>query len=149
MKYINLFGDSACLYGYKISRLVHNKLNKKLGFFIARINQVVFGCFISPKAILGNIKIVHPIGLVIGNNTTIEDDCILSHNIVFGDLGDKKGIIVEKGCRINTNSVIFGKLRIGKNCIIGAGSYIDCDVPDNSIVHPKKELNININNNNI
>ncbi|MCX5701478.1 MAG: acyltransferase [Candidatus Omnitrophica bacterium] len=43
-------------------------------------------------------------------------------------------IIIEDNCVIGQNAVLFPNIRIGKNSIIGAGSVVISDVPENTIV---------------
>ena len=51
-------------------------------------------------------------------------------------------IIVEDGASVGTSVTILAGVRIGKNAIIGAGSVVTKDVPDNTIVagNPAKIL---------
>ena len=50
--------------------------------------------------------------------------------------------IVKKGASIGANATILGGITIGKNSIVGAGSVVTKDVPDNVIVagNPAKIL---------
>ena len=43
-------------------------------------------------------------------------------------------IIVEDGASVGTSVTVLAGVRIGKNAIIGAGSVVTKDVPDNAIV---------------
>jgi acetyltransferase-like isoleucine patch superfamily enzyme len=46
----------------------------------------------------------------------------------------KGGAIVEDYARIGANSTILPGVKIGRNSLIGAGSVITKDVPENSVV---------------
>lgn len=74
---------------------------------------------------------------------TLEHDVFVAPNVVFTD--DPHPICPKyKKCvggphvgaftRIGANSTILPGVRIGKNCLIGAGSVVTQDVPDHSVV---------------
>jgi UDP-2-acetamido-3-amino-2,3-dideoxy-glucuronate N-acetyltransferase len=82
---------------------------------------------------------------------TIEDDVFIGHNVSF--INDKyprainaDGKLqtesdweilptrVRRGASIGTGATILGGLTIGENAVIGAGSVVTHDVPDNTIV---------------
>ncbi|WP_276499334.1 hypothetical protein [Pontibacter litorisediminis] len=75
----------------------------------------------------------HPVGSVIGramygNNFSFSQNCTVGNN---------KGVFpaIGQNCAMLSNSKIFGKSKIGDNCIIAANAYIkDQDVPDNTLV---------------
>lgn len=43
-------------------------------------------------------------------------------------------IVIEDNCFIGAKSIIMGGCNIGKNVVIGAGSIVTKDIPDNSVV---------------
>lgn len=66
-------------------------------------------------------------------------------------IDNKKGkIFLKRNCRIGTHSVIMPGVTIGKNAIIGAYSFVNADIPENTLAygipakkirkHTKKEL---------
>lgn len=81
----------------------------------------------------------------------IEDECFIGHNVSF--INDKYpratsegGALqseadweviptrVMRGASIGTGATILCGIRIGENAIIGAGSVVTHDVPDNAVV---------------
>jgi len=82
---------------------------------------------------------------------TIEDDVFVGHNVSFindkypratnqdgnpqseADWGVVK-TVVKRGASIGTSTTILCGVTIGENAIIGAGSVVTRDVPDNAIV---------------
>lgn len=80
----------------------------------------------------------------------IDDECFIGHHVVFtndkypkacenGKIKNSKDFnlektIVKKGASIGSNSTILCGITIGKNAIVGAGSVVTKDVPDNAIV---------------
>jgi acetyltransferase-like isoleucine patch superfamily enzyme len=82
---------------------------------------------------------------------TIEDNVFIGHGVMFtndiyprataedGGLQTEKDwtverTLVKKGASIGTNATILARVTIGENAIIGAGSVVTKDVPDNAIV---------------
>jgi len=52
------------------------------------------------------------------------------------------GVVVEENAKIGANATILPGIRIGKNALVGAGSVVTKDVPDNVVVagNPAKFL---------
>src|SRR5581483_3498435 len=82
---------------------------------------------------------------------TIEDDVFIGHNVSFindkyprATNGDGKpqseadwGVVktlVKRGASIGTSATILCGVTIGENAIVGAGSVVTRDVPDNAVV---------------
>lgn len=73
---------------------------------------------------------------------TLENDVFVGPNVVFTDDPHptcprykecKGGPYVGAFSRIGANSTILPGVKIGKNCLIGAGSVVTKDVPDHSV----------------
>lgn len=66
----------------------------------------------------------------------IEDDVqIGSHCSIYSisTIDDKQGeVILKKNCRIGSHSTIMPGVTIGKNAVIGAHSFVTCNIPDNT-----------------
>ncbi len=71
------------------------------------------------------------------NNVTIEDHVqIGSHCSIYSvsTIDNKEGpITLKKNCRIGTHSVVMPNITVGENSIIGAFSFVNRDIPENSI----------------
>ena len=75
---------------------------------------------------------------------TIEDDVFIGPNVVFTDdphpmkfpkyLDCLGGVTVKRLARIGANSTILPGITIGENTLVGAGSVVTKDVPDNMVV---------------
>jgi acetyltransferase-like isoleucine patch superfamily enzyme len=82
---------------------------------------------------------------------TIEDDVFIGHNVSFINdkypraiNGDRKPqteadwevikTLVKRGASIGTSATILCGVTIGENAIIGAGSVVTRDVPDDAVV---------------
>jgi acetyltransferase-like isoleucine patch superfamily enzyme len=75
--------------------------------------------------------------------SVIEDGAWLGPNVVLtnakyplspGVKDNLKGPIVKKGAKIGANSTVLPGIVIGANALIGAGSVVVQDVPDNAVV---------------
>lgn len=78
---------------------------------------------------LGNI-VVNP-NAIIGENVTILNGVLIGQQ----NRGRNKGYpTIGNKVWIGTNSIIVGAVTIGNNVLIAPGSYVNFDVPDNSIV---------------
>lgn len=86
----------------------------RAGFYIGHFGTII----INSKAVLGkNINITS--GVVIAQTNR----------------GNKQGVpTIGDEVWIGANSVIVGKIKIGNNVLIAPNSYINFDIPDNSIV---------------
>jgi len=50
-------------------------------------------------------------------------------------IDNKEGpVVLKRNCRIGSHSVVMPNVTIGKNSIIGAFSFVNCDIPENVIV---------------
>ena len=71
------------------------------------------------------------------NKVTIEDYVqIGSHCSIYSisTIDNKEGpIVLKKNCRIGTHSVVMPNVTVGENSIIGAFSFVNRDIPENSI----------------
>jgi acetyltransferase-like isoleucine patch superfamily enzyme len=75
--------------------------------------------------------------------TVIEDDAWLGPNVVItnakyplspGAKENLAGPVVKKGAKIGANATILPGIVIGVNSLVGAGSVVTKDVPDNAVV---------------
>lgn len=57
--------------------------------------------------------------------------------------GDKrKGIIIEDNVWLGGSVVVLDGVRIGRNSVIGAGTIVTKDVPKNSLLYNKNNIQI-------
>lgn len=122
-------------------RISHFLYNKKL-FFLARllsqISRHITGIEIHPGAKIGKrFFIDHGMGVVIGETTTIGDDCIIYHNSTLGGTGkdkNKRHPDLGNNVMVGAGAKVLGPIKIGDNVKIGANSVIIKNVPDNSTI---------------
>lgn len=92
-----------------------------------------------------NLDTTHPKGINIGNYTLITGGCfILSHDYTRRL---KTNTYVGSNCFIGVNSVVMPGVKIGDNVVIGAGSVVTHDIPNNTIAagNPCRVIKTNVN----
>lgn len=69
--------------------------------------------------------------VVIESEVQIGSHCaIYSHSTI----DDKKGrVVLKKGCKIGSHTVITPGVTVGENAVIGANSFVNQDIPANSL----------------
>jgi acetyltransferase-like isoleucine patch superfamily enzyme len=72
-------------------------------------------------------------GVIIEDYVQIGSHCSL---YTLSTIDNKQGkIILKRNCRIGTHSVIMPGVTIGKNTVIGAFSFVNTDIPENTIAY--------------
>lgn len=70
---------------------------------------------------------------------TIEEDVQLgAHCAVYSvsTIDNKKApVVLKRNCRIGTHSTIMPGVTIGENAVVGAHSFVNCDIPADSIAY--------------
>lgn len=81
-------------------------------------------------------------GTIIGKGVEMGENCIIYNNVLIGAKSREELFypVIKDNVIIYPYSIIIGSVVIGEGSIIGAGSFIDKDVPPNSIVYTKKEM---------
>lgn len=76
---------------------------------------------------------------------------VVKNCVTIGAKGVDEKPIIGDNVEINVNSVIFGDITIGSNVIIGAGTVLNKNVPDNSVVvgNPARIVKLNGNPTNV
>jgi len=96
-------------------------------------------CHISPYVL---IDLVYPELIEIGENVTIgSNSMIFAHvNPTTNEFLKKHGyprtvkpVVIKNGAVISVGCIIIAGVTIGKNAMVGAGSVVSSDVPDNCV----------------
>ena len=91
--------------------------------------------------------------IVIGKNVMFGPKCSLfAENHNFSDENttiksqgvNQKGIIIEDDCWIGSNVIILDGVHIGKGCVIGGGTLLTHDVPDDTVVIDKRNKTLRV-----
>ena len=124
-----------------LHRLAHFLYNKRLFFwarFISQISRHITGIEIHPGAVIGRrLYIDHGTGIVIGETTTIGNDCTILHGVTLGGINCekfKRHPDIGNNVFIGAGAKVLGTIKIGDNVKIGANSVVLKDIPSNSTV---------------
>jgi serine O-acetyltransferase len=107
---------------------------RQIGLLLRARMIVKRGCDISYRAQIGvNLKLPHPLGIVIGDGVVVKDNVQIFQNVTLGSHGRKGDAleypIIESGAKIYAGAKIIGGVTIGANAIIGANAVVNIDVP--------------------
>lgn len=135
---ILLYPGFHALLFYRIAHFFSNLNLKFIARLISQFARFLTGIEIHPGAKIGKrLFIDHGMGIVIGETTTIGDNCTIYHGVTLGGTGKDKykrhpdlGNNVIVGC----GAKVLGPIKIGNNVKIGANAVVLKEVPDNSTV---------------
>lgn len=115
---------------YAPSQSIRVAMYRKAGVRIG--NPLVFGSniFIDITSLAVGL-----FGVIIGDDVILAGhDTILTHSMILWGIKDEDGpVVIKRGARIGINVTILPGVTIGENAVIGAGSLVNQDVPDNCI----------------
>lgn len=98
--------------------------------------------FIENDVKIGN-NVTIKCGVQIWNGMVIEDDVFIGSNVTFCNDRHPKScnkdwklepVIVKRGASIGANATILPGVEIGENAVVGAGTVVTKDVPDNTTI---------------
>lgn len=115
------------------------KLSRKSGI-INFIFKLMYSCDIPRKVkFMGGVMFPHnALGVVIHPNAMVGKNVCIQHHVLLGQKKSSTEVpIIKNNVIIHSYSIIIGKVTIGENSIIGAGSIVTKDVPANSIYYNK------------
>lgn len=130
-----IFNLSRRLYLYKVPLIPK---------ILWAVNRIIFSCDLPFKANVDeSVRFSHNgLGTVLNINCKIgRNTIILQHVTIGGNMGKTKIIdgfstsapIIGNNVICGVGAKILGPVKIGDNCIIGAGSVVLENIPDNSI----------------
>lgn len=116
----------------------HNKallLYYRLRFFIIKSRN---GLEISYLTRIGKgLYIGHPYNITINSNAELGENINIHKNVTIGqeNRGQRKGApVIGNNVWIGIGATIVGRIRVGNDVLIAPGAFVNCDVPDHSIV---------------
>lgn len=104
--------------------------------------NICSGCFIENDVKIGN-NVTIKNNVQLWDGITIEDNVFIGANTTFTNDKYPRSkqypdefltTVVKKGATLGANSTILPGLVIGENAMVGAGSVVTKDVPDNAVV---------------
>lgn len=104
--------------------------------YIHRRKSRKYNVLIPPNTFGKGLRIPHLTSIVVSGNAKIGENCNIHQCCTIGNDGktDDGSAVIGNNCYLGANVVIVGKLKIGDNVKIGAGSVVTKDVVDNDIV---------------
>lgn len=110
----------------------------KIYRLILRHYQIKYGFQIYPETQIGEgLYLGHWGALVINPNVKIGKNCNIAQGVTIGQANRGKNIgvpTIGNEVWIGANAVIVGNITIGNNVLIAPNSYVNTDIPSNSIV---------------
>lgn len=109
--------------------------------FIAllRITRKKYLCdFPLPVQIGPGLYIGHPYAITINPDAVIGKHVSLSKGVTIGqeNRGKRKGVpTIGDNVWVGVNATIVGKVYIGNDVLVAPNSFVNCDVPDHSVVY--------------
>src|SRR5665648_16594 len=77
----------------------------------------------------------------VGNHVHINLNCTIGHDVIIGNFSTiapganvSGNVVVDQGCDVGTNSSIIQGLKVGMGATIGAGTVVNKDVDENTLV---------------
>ena len=133
-----LYPGFHAIFFHRISHFLYKNKLYFIARLISQISRFITGIEIHPGAKIGKkLFIDHGMGIVIGETTTIGDNCIIYHNSTLGGTGkdkNKRHPDIGNNVMIGAGAKILGPIKIGNNVKIGANSVVLKEVPNNTTV---------------
>ena len=135
-----IIGKFKSFGNYLLPNYIHKSSNIHSSCEIKECVYILSGVNIMPFTKIGNNCMIS-VGTNISHHTVIMDNCFISHGVNIG-----ANIRVEPFCFFGISSTVMtGVKTIGNNSIIGAGTVVINNAPNNSkmVGNPSRNLNDN------
>ena len=126
----NYLEEKAERYVYKYLKYEH--VNKTIAEYFRRKLIFHYGIWMGKNCKIGEGLILpHPQGIVIGNSVHIGKNVTIYQQVTLGKKGGYP--YVASGSVLYPGAKIIGKIRIGKNTVIGANAVVTKSTEMNSV----------------
>lgn len=136
-------------FWWRLASWLHQNKTGRLKKVARRINQRLclrYGIDIALDAVIGpGMKINHGHGIVIRPECVIGRNLNIRHGVTIGRKanGDCHGqTVIGDNADIGAHVCIIGDVNIGSDVVIGAISFINKNIPDNTLVYNHKEIKL-------
>lgn len=102
------------------------KIKEKHGIELSSLVSIGAGLYVG-----------HPYNITVNAGTVIGKNCNIHKGVLLGqeNRGKRKGTpVIGNNVWIGVNACIVGNVHIGDDVLIAANSFVNCDVPEHSIV---------------
>lgn len=148
---------------YRVTHQLWQNGRHDLALYFQSLISEVFGVDIHPAAQIGcGVFLDHATSVVIGETAIVEDNVSILHEVTLGGTGKVSGArhpIVRSGVMIGAGAKILGRVEIGRNAKVGAGSVVLSDVPphktvagvpavvvgENEVANPARDMDQSLN----
>lgn len=138
LEVIILYPGFHILVFHRLAHFLYKHRFLFLARLISQIGRFLTGIEIHPGAKIGRrLFIDHGMGIVIGETTTIGNDCTIYHNSTLGGTGKdkyKRHPDLGNNVMVGAGSKVLGPIKIGNNVKIGANATVLTDIPDYTTV---------------
>jgi serine O-acetyltransferase len=134
------------VFEYRIAHFIFKRLRipviRQILLFLCllwqKVIEMITGISIPASARIGHsFYIGHFGGIIINATAQIGYNCNIAQGVTIGVSGleDKRGVpIIGNSVFIGANSVIAGKITVGNNAVIGACSFVNTSIAENTVV---------------
>ncbi|MGF2120299.1 serine O-acetyltransferase [Enterococcus casseliflavus] len=131
---------------YNLSKFLYIKKIPFLPKLFNRLLRIIYSCEIPNSVKIGkNVVFSHKgLGVVIGHDTEIGDNCKILQNVTIGGRsGIRANPKIGNSVLIGAGAIILGDITIGDNAKIGAGAVVIKSVAEGQTVvgNPAKPIN--------
>lgn len=126
LKYFRKCQFSTNKFSLLINRFKFKRIKSKLNIDLFGKTNIGYGLYIG-----------HAHGITINSEAIIGDNCNISKGITIGqeNRGPRKGVpTIGNEVWIGVNATVVGKVVIGNDVMIAPNSFVNCDVPNHSVV---------------
>ena len=131
--YLKLF-----FYFFRHAKECKFKLAKNIYRFLFRIHSRKHNIEIASSTDIGcGLAIWHPFNITIALDSKLGNNVTLNKGILIGRefRGKRRGCpTIGNNVWIGANTAIVGNIRIGDDVLIAPNSFVNCDIPDHSVV---------------
>ena len=113
--------------------------------YVSRFAEIGEGTVIMPQVCI-NAEVKIGKHCIINTAAVIEHECLIEDFVHISPKASLAGnIIIRKGAHVGLDANIIQGVTVGRNAVIGAGTVVLHDVPDNAVVvgNPARILRIN------
>lgn len=111
--------------------------SNKLFYILQRLYGRKFGLEIEPISCGEGLCITHPFNIAVNPSAVLGSNVKLTKGVTIGV--EKGGCpIIGNNVIIGAHSTVTGGITIGNNVIIAPNTFVNFDVPDNTVVVSKK-----------